>query len=277
MKIVTEISEMLETRKNLERPMGLVPTMGALHKGHKSLIDRSLRDNKSTVASIFVNPSQFSKTEDFNRYPQSLSLDLNLLEAAGVDIAFIPNNEAMYPQDFETWIEVEKTSALLEGKSRPGHFKGVATIVTKLFNIVRPDNAYFGQKDAQQLNIIKKLNKDLHLSISIIEMPTIRDIDGLAISSRNSYLTDQERLSAGLIFQALSKAKKMIRELETDTDTIKKEIINILNSSHLISIDYVSISRCETLEEVKTIEEPVLISLAVNVGNTRLIDNIITE
>ena len=277
MRIVSKISEMLAIQKDLERPLGLVPTMGALHRGHESLVNQSLKDNNSTVVSIFVNPSQFNATEDLEKYPKPLSTDLALLEKSGVDIAFLPDNEDMYPESFETWIEVEKTSAILEGQSRPGHFKGVATIVTKLFNIVKPDKAYFGQKDAQQLNIIKRLNEDLNIYVSIIDMPTIRDENGLAVSSRNAFLSDQERDAAHILFQSLSKAREMIIAGQCDTSTIRNGIMKMLGDSDLISVDYVSLSKLNSLKELTIIEKPVLISLAVTIGNTRLIDNIIVE
>tara|TARA_B100001750_G_C15483804_1_gene587116 strand:- start:232 stop:1065 length:834 start_codon:yes stop_codon:yes gene_type:complete len=277
MRIVSKVSEMLAIQKDLERPLGLVPTMGALHRGHESLVNQSLKDNNSTVVSIFVNPSQFNATEDLEKYPKPLSTDLALLEKSGVDIAFLPDNEDMYPESFETWIEVEKTSAILEGQSRPGHFKGVATIVTKLFNIVKPDKAYFGQKDAQQLNIIKRLNEDLNIYVSIIDMPTIRDENGLAVSSRNAFLSDQERDAAHILFQSLSKAREMIIAGQCDTSTIRNGIMKMLGDSDLISVDYVSLSKLNSLKELTIIEKPVLISLAVTIGNTRLIDNIIVE
>lgn len=277
MRIVSKVSEMLAIQKDLERPLGLVPTMGALHRGHESLVNQSLKDNNSTVVSIFVNPSQFNATEDLDKYPKPLSTDLALLEKSGVDIAFLPDNEDMYPESFETWIEVEKTSAILEGQSRPGHFKGVATIVTKLFNIVKPDKAYFGQKDAQQLNIIKRLNEDLNIYVSIIDMPTIRDENGLAVSSRNAFLSDQERDAAHILFQSLSKARDMIIAGQCDTSTIRNGIMKMLGDSDLISVDYVSLSKLNSLKELTIIEKPVLISLAVTIGNTRLIDNIIVE
>ena len=249
MKIVSKVSEMLAIQKDLLRPVGLVPTMGALHIGHESLINQSLKDNNSTVVSIFVNPSQFNAAADLEKYPKG----------------------------FETWIEAEKTSVILEGQSRPGHFKGVATIVTKLFNIVKPDKAYFGQKDAQQLNIIKRLNEDLNLFVSIIDMPTIRDENGLAVSSRNAFLTDAERDAAHILFQSLSQAKEMIMEGKYDAGIIRNRITKMLGDSDLISVDYVSISKLKSLEELTIIEKPVLISLAVIINNTRLIDNIIVE
>ena len=265
MRIVSKVSEMLAIQKDLERPLGLVPTMGALHRGHESLVNQSLKDNNSTVVSIFVNPSQFNATEDLEKYPKPLSTDLALLEKSGVDIAFLPDNEDMYPESFETWIEVEKTSAILEGQSRPGHFKGVATIVTKLFNIVKPDKAYFGQKDAQQLNIIKRLNEDLNIYVSIIDMPTIRDENGLAVSSRNAFLSDQERDAAHILFQSLSKAREMIIAGQCDTSTIRNGIMKMLGDSDLISVDYVSLSKLNSLKELTIIEKPVLISLAVTI------------
>ena len=277
MKIVSKVSEMLAIQKDLLRPVGLVPTMGALHIGHESLINQSLKDNNSTVVSIFVNPSQFNAAADLEKYPKPLNTDLALLEKAGVDIAFLPDNEEMYPKGFETWIEAEKTSVILEGQSRPGHFKGVATIVTKLFNIVKPDKAYFGQKDAQQLNIIKRLNEDLNLFVSIIDMPTIRDENGLAVSSRNAFLTDAERDAAHILFQSLSQAKEMIMAGKCDAGIIRDRITKMLGDSDLISVDYVSISKLKSLEELTIIEKPVLISLAVIINNTRLIDNIIVE
>ena len=199
MQIVESVSELIETQKLLTRPLGLIPTMGALHKGHLSLVEQSLQDNNTTVVSIFINPSQFGENEDLDKYPRALEADLALIEDAGVDIVFIPNQTDIYPDNFQTWVYVEEKSSILEGASRPWHFRGVATIVAKLFNLTRPDRAYFGQKDAQQLNVIKTLNMDLNMGVEIIGLPTVREKDGLAMSSRNSYLNDSERNIAPIL------------------------------------------------------------------------------
>ena len=275
MQIVESVSEMMDIQKLLIRPLGLVPTMGALHKGHLSLVEQSLQDNNTTVVSIFINPSQFGENEDLDKYPRPLEEDLALIENAGVDIAFIPNQTDIYADNFQTWVYMEEKSSILEGASRSGHFRGVATIVTKLFNITRPDRAYFGQKDAQQLNVIKTLNTDLNMGVEIIGMPTIREEDGLAMSSRNSYLSDSERNIASILYQSLCLSQEMFDTGERNPDKIKIAITNLLESHRQLSLDYVSVADLETLNEVNLIDKPVLILVAARIGTTRLIDNLV--
>ena len=275
MQIVESVSELIETQKLLTRPLGLIPTMGALHKGHLSLVEQSLQDNNTTVVSIFINPSQFGENEDLDKYPRALEADLALIEDAGVDIVFIPNQTDIYPDNFQTWVYVEEKSSILEGASRPWHFRGVATIVAKLFNLTRPDRAYFGQKDAQQLNVIKTLNMDLNMGVEIIGLPTVREKDGLAMSSRNSYLNDSERNIAPILYQSLCLSQEMFDTGERNPDKIKRAITNLLASQKQLSLDYVSVADLETLNEVNVINKPVLVLIAARLGTTRLIDNLV--
>lgn len=262
-------------RKQSQGTVGFVPTMGYLHEGHLELVRRARAENSVVVVSIFVNPTQFGPTEDFNRYPRDIPRDLGLLEQVGTDIVFIPSAEEMYPSGFNTWVVVEKVTERLEGKSRPGHFRGVATVVAKLFNIVEPTRAYFGQKDAQQVVVIKKMVSDLNMNLEIVVVPTVRESDGLAMSSRNVYLNPQERQAATVLFRALSLAESMWRKGERDAETIRQAMVSLIKEEPLAEIDYVSIAHPETLEELATIDGPALASLAVRIGKTRLIDNMV--
>jgi pantoate--beta-alanine ligase len=275
MKLINSIQEMKSLRKNVRGTLGFVPTMGYLHEGHISLVQQSVKDNDVTAVSIYVNPTQFGANEDFQAYPRDLDRDLKLLEKEGTDIVFFPSNNEMYPDDYCTWVDVEKITVRLEGEIRPGHFRGVATIVTKLFNIVQPDKAYFGQKDAQQALVIKKMVKDLNMNLEVIVMPTLREKDGLAMSSRNTYLNPGERKAATILYKALSKAKQLKEQGETGTSNIRNQMELLIKSEPLAKIEYISIADTQTLEELSTLSSQSLVSMAVRIGKTRLIDNLI--
>lgn len=266
---------MRKLRRQLTEPVGFVPTMGYFHEGHLSLVRQARKENPSVVVSIFVNPTQFGPSEDFRDYPQDLRRDLELLQ--NVDIAFVPSEGKMYPSGFSSWIDVEKITQRLEGASRPGHFRGVTTICAKLFNIIQPSRAYFGQKDAQQAVVIKKMVSDLNMNLEIIVAPTVRENDGLAMSSRNIYLNAEERQAAIILFKALSLARHLWQSGEKDANKIRHQMTSLIQKEPLARIDYVSIADANTLEELDVIDRPALASLAVTIGKTRLIDNIILE
>jgi pantoate--beta-alanine ligase len=275
MQIARSVNIMQNMRLELPEPVGLVPTMGYLHRGHLSLIERARSENASVVVSIFVNPAQFGPGEDLACYPRDEKHDLELLLNNGVDVAFLPQPDTMYPDKFNTWVIVEKITQPLEGAARPGHFRGVATVCNKLFNIVRPSVAYFGQKDAQQALVIRKMVDDLNMNLKIKVSPTLRETDGLAMSSRNSYLRPDERQAATVLYKALCLASNLWESGVTDAQYIRQKMADLINHEKLASIDYVSISDTETLEEQSEVHVPALISLAVRIGKTRLIDNII--
>ena len=279
MKIITTITEMKSYSaeyRRLGKSIGFIPTMGALHDGHLSLIRESANNNDITIVSIFVNPTQFAVNEDLDKYPRTLERDTELSKLAGADVIFAPTANEMYGSDYATYVEVGGSlTGGLCGKSRPTHFRGVTTVVAKLFNIVSPDKAYFGQKDAQQLAIITKMVGNLNMNIEIVPCETVRENDGLAMSSRNVYLTSEERKQATALFEALQTAKSIISDGETNATTIKNKISSTLNSKNLATIDYIEIVDFETFRETETIKSPTLIALAVKFGNTRLIDNII--
>jgi pantoate--beta-alanine ligase len=277
MEIVNTISRMKSLRRELTGSVGFVPTMGYLHEGHLSLIRQAKVDNSVAVVSLFVNPTQFGPNEDLKHYPRDVEHDLYLLRKVNTDIVFIPSDEEMYPAGFNSWVDVQEISEQLEGEHRPGHFKGVATIVAKLFNIIEPSKAYFGQKDAQQALVIQKMVADLNMNTKVIVLPTIREADGLAMSSRNTYLSTQERKSAVVLFKALTRAKEMYQNGEDKTENIRREMISIVSKEPLAIIDYLSISDARTLEELPILSEPALISIAVRIGKTRLIDNIVLK
>lgn len=253
--------------------VGFVPTMGYLHDGHLALVKRAGAENSAVVASIYVNPAQFGAGEDLASYPRDLDRDLELLRGEGVDIVFVPSGDEMYPPGFSSWVDVQKVTARLEGAARPGHFRGVATIVAKLFNIVRPDRAYFGQKDAQQVIVIKRMVADLNMGIDIVAVPTVRESDGLTMSSRNVYLSADERRAAAVLFEALTSAQQSARSGEKDAARLRRQMIALIENEPLARIDYVSIADAETLEELTSLDRPALASLAVRIGGTRLIDN----
>jgi len=275
MKVITKIADMRKLRRELTAPVGFVPTMGYLHEGHLSLVRKARAENPSLVASIFVNPTQFGPQEDFQSYPRDTKRDLALLEKEATDLVFAPSAEEMYPPRFNSWVEVGKVSERLEGASRPGHFRGVTTVCAKLFNIVQPTRAYFGQKDAQQALVIKKMVSDLNLNLEIVTLPTVREPDGLAMSSRNTYLSPEERKAALVLYQALSLAQKRWERGEKDAESIRQEMRNLIQKEPLATINYVSIADADTLDELDTVKLPALVSLAVKIGKTRLIDNIL--
>jgi len=266
---------MKEARHRLRGSVGFVPTMGYLHEGHLELARRSRDENRYTVVSIFVNPTQFGPKEDFAKYPRDTERDLAMLKKEQVNIVFMPSAEEMYPPRYSTWVDLEKVTERLEGTIRPGHFRGVATVVAKLFNIVEPTRAYFGQKDAQQLVVIKKMVADLNMNLEVIAVPTVREPDGLAMSSRNVYLNPQEREAALILSKSLSLARKLWSKGERNADIIRREMTSLIETEPLGTIDYVSVADAETLEELAKIDRPAVVSLAVKIGKTRLIDNIV--
>ena len=259
------------------KSVGFVPTMGALHAGHVSLIKAARQKCDFVVVSIFVNPTQFGPSEDFDKYPRPIEEDTKICEQAGVDLVFNPTAGEMYKTANITWVNVEKLTELLCGRSRPGHFRGVTTVCTKLFNIVRPDFAFFGQKDAQQAIVIKRMADDLNMRLEVVICPIVRENDGLAMSSRNKYLSVDQRAEAVLLYKSLMYAEKMVKNGSCDCAKIKNQIKEILNESPLISVEYISIVNIETLADIEEITDTALIALAVNLGRTRLIDNIIVD
>lgn len=260
------------------KTIGFVPTMGALHEGHLSLIRRAKDECDVTVVSIFVNPTQFAIGEDFDRYPRDIDGDLKKLSSLKVDAVFTPDDGEMYPEGFSTSINIGPIGEILCGASRPGHFNGVATVVAKLFNIVMPDRAYFGQKDYQQAVIVKKLVKELNFDIDIIVCPTVREPDGLAMSSRNIYLSQEERKAAAVLYRALKDGEELVLTGRVeDASYIKEELGRLIKAAPSANIDYVTLVNPHDLEAVKRIELPVVICLAVKIGDTRLIDNIIVD
>lgn len=261
-------------RKRLTGTWGLVPTMGALHQGHLSLIRRARAENDHVAVSIFVNPTQFAPGGDFDKYPRTLESDLAQLEPFGVELVFVPSAAEMYPPGFETYVLVENVSQPLEGAMRPGHFRGVATIVIKLLNIVQPDRAYFGQKDAQQVAVLKQMTRDLDLPVEIIVGETVREPDGLALSSRNAYLSAQERQRATVLFRALTAARNCFMQGESSGEALREAIRRVVAQEPLAQVDYVSAADPLTLQELDRVSDRVLLSLAVRIGATRLIDNL---
>ncbi len=277
MKVVETINEMKQVRQQLAEPVGFVPTMGYLHEGHISLVRGARAENASVVVSIFVNPTQFGPREDFASYPRDTQRDLALLKKRKTDIVFMPSAVEMYPPQFDSWVEVSKVTERLEGASRPTHFRGVTTVVAKLFNIVQPSKAYFGQKDAQQAFVIRKMAIDLNMNLEVVTLPTVREPDGLAMSSRNIYLNPEERQAAVVLYQALSLAQQLWSQGEKNAEKIRQEMIGLIQKQPLANIDYISIADNETLEELDTIKPKTLVSMAVKIGKTRLIDNIVLE
>ena len=275
MQIADSIPEMKNVRKRLLEPVCFVPTMGYLHEGHLSLVRRARAENKSVIVSIFVNPTQFGPNEDYSTYPRDTKRDLEMLEAEQTDVVFMPQASEMYPPDACSWVDVEGITGCLEGASRPGHFRGVTTIVAKLFNIAEPARAYFGQKDAQQALVIRKMVKDLNMNVEIVICPTMREHDGLAMSSRNVYLGPEERESALVLWESLNAAKRAWENGEKNAENIRQIVRSLIEKTPGSRIDYVSVADTETLAELDLIERPVLISLAVRIGKTRLIDNIV--
>jgi len=278
MKVYKSITPLVAKTNDIRRQnksIGLVPTMGCLHEGHLSLIKKARKDTDCVVVSIFVNPIQFGPREDLKEYPQDLKRDLGLCRKIGVDIVFLPDTKSMYSNGFSTYVNVEGITDGLCGAARPGHFKGVATVVMKLFNIVRPDIVYFGQKDAQQAIVIKKMTKDLNMPVKVKVLPIVRERNGLAMSSRNLYLSPRERGQALSIYKSLKLAEGLYKNGERDSGKIIKRMRNVILDQKDAKIDYVSIVNFKTLKAVNKISEKALVALAVKFGSTRLIDNII--
>jgi pantoate--beta-alanine ligase len=277
MQVVGTIPEIRTLRQQLSGSVGFVPTMGYLHEGHLALVKQARIENSAVIVSIYVNPTQFGPREDFGAYPRELNRDLESLQKEGVDIVFVPSDDEMYPPEFSSWVDVEKVTGRLEGASRPGHFRGVATVVAKLFNIVQPTRAYFGQKDAQQAAVIKRMVADLNLGMEIVVVSTVRERDGLAMSSRNVYLSPEERRAATILFRALNLARQLRQGGEKDAEEIRRQMTSLIQKEPLAQIDYVSIADAETLEELDLVDHPALASLAIRIGKTRLIDNMPLE
>lgn len=277
-RIISSLTEMNEYSRDLKRQnhkIAFVPTMGALHEGHLSLVSRANEAADHTVVSIFVNPTQFGQNEDFGKYTRDLEGDIEKLSAFKVDAVFFPSAEEIYPENFQTYLEVTELQKVLCGRYRPGHFRGVATVVLKLFNIVQPDFAIFGQKDFQQLKVIERFVRDLHLGVEIIPMPIVREKDGLALSSRNAYLSAGERVKALALSSALSVINDSFKDGCNDAGRLLEQGLKVLESSDVKDIDYLEIRDSENLELIKTAQSGNLVAVAVRIGNTRLIDNII--
>ncbi len=276
-KTIESVRSLVNDVRSKNKKIGLVPTMGALHIGHISLIEAAVKESDFVVVSIFVNPTQFGPGEDFEKYPRPLDADLEICKKAGADVIFAPTADEMYPEKNLTWVTVEKLTEPLCGKSRPGHFRGVTTVCTKLFNIVGPDAAWFGQKDAQQAIVIKQMVADLNLPLDIIICPTVREPSGLAISSRNQYLSEKQKKDAANIYKSLQKSRDMIEAGQNETAKIIAEMQKILQEIPSIEIEYISIVDAETLENIETISGKILIAVAIRIGGTRLIDNILVD
>ena len=278
MRRIQNVHAMRSWSRGLQRErvtIGLVPTMGALHEGHRSLIRAARLACDASAVSIFVNPLQFGPLEDFDRYPRSLAQDLSLCQSAGVDAVFIPRAQEMYPPDFETAVSVQRLTRRYEGLSRPGHFGGVTTVVMKLLNIVRPDKAFFGQKDYQQTVVVERLVKDLNLDTEIVVRPTVREPDGLALSSRNRHLSPEERKAATVLYRALSDGRELIRAGERSVKKVEAAMTRLIWAEPLARLDYLAVADPITLDEVRSVRGRVVLLLAVWIGKSRLIDNLI--
>jgi len=278
MRVISTNKEMSQACREAVKPIGLVPTMGALHAGHLSLVDRARADNLTVAVSIFVNPAQFGDQDDLAKYPRDLKGDLEMLRRHGVDLVYCPTVDEVYPEGFDTWVNVGPLADKLEGLHRPGHFRGVATVVSKLFNVTLPSRAYFGQKDGQQTVVIQKLVRDLDMDVEVVVMPTIREPDGLAMSSRNIQLSPEQRQAAPVVYRALCRAHTLWMEGERNGDALRAAAQAILEAeSQVDQIDYVSVANMATLEEMDQVEGPAMVSAALQMGPVRLIDNIILE
>ena len=273
MQTIYSFSELRAVRASMRGSFGLIPTMGALHVGHASLVERARQECNYIGTSIFVNPTQFGVGEDFGKYPRTLEKDLVLLESLGADIVFAPRVDAIYPPGYQTWVDVADVTAPLEGKYRPGHFRGVTTVVAKLLNAFTPSKAYFGQKDAQQVVVLKRMVRDLSFPVELMVCPTVREADGLAMSSRNAYLLPAERQAATVLYRSLCAAKEKYDGGERNGEMLRAAMQSMLDREPLAATQYVSAADPETLGELDRIEKSVLLSLAVQIGKTRLIDN----
>lgn len=274
---IKSVRRLVKAARSKGNKIGLVPTMGALHIGHICLIEKAVKGSDFVVVSIFVNPTQFGPGEDFEKYPRSFESDLEICRKAGVDVVFAPSPQEMYKKENLTWVNVEKLTEPLCGRSRPRHFRGVTTVCAKLFNIVEPDVAYFGQKDAQQAIVIKRMVADLNMPLEIVVCPTVREPDGLAVSSRNKYLSEQQRKDATYIYKSLKKCESLVEAGTTDSKTIIGEMKQILNQVSSIEIEYISIVDAESLQELERIAGKALAAVAVKIGSARLIDNIVVD
>ena len=278
MRIIQSRDDMRQACRQSARPLGLVPTMGALHDGHLSLVNSARADCSCVAVSIFVNPTQFAEGEDFAEYPRDLDADLEMLRQQGVDLVFVPEINEIYPPGFDTWVDVGPIADRLEGAARPGHFRGVATVVAKLFGIVQPDRAYFGQKDGQQTVVVCKLARDLDLGVEVVVLPTIREPDGLAMSSRNVRLNPEQRSAAAAVYRALSAGRARWEQGERDAEVLRGAVLDVLGSEPLLGdVDYVSIASTDSLEELDPVAVGAMLSTAVHLGAIRLIDNLILK
>ena len=278
MRVVKTKLEMVRACHEAARTLGLVPTMGALHDGHLTLVRQAREENETLAVTIFINPTQFSPQEDLAQYPRDLERDLGMLREEGADLVFVPPVEEIYPPGFDTWVQIGALAERLEGANRPGHFRGVATVLTKLFNIVGPDRAYFGQKDGQQTVVVRKLARDMDMGLEIVVVPTVRDADGLALSSRNVYLNPEERRAAPVVYRALCRAQELRSHGVGDCDRLRAEVKQVLLEEPLVEqVEYVSVAGAEDLEELTEVTGPAMVSVAVKIGETRLIDNIMLE
>lgn len=275
MQIIASLSDLRTARLSYNGTVGLVPTMGYLHEGHLSLVSRAKAENQHVIVTIFVNPTQFGANEDLSKYPRDLERDLSLLRPLGVDLVWTPTAEIMYPPGYQTWVEVEALTNPLEGAMRPGHFRGVTTVVAKLFNATQPTKAYFGQKDAQQAAVIRRMVTDLNFPLDMVICPTTREADGLAMSSRNKYLNEAERKAATVLFRALSAAKALYENGERNAEALRGKMKAVLGAEPLAQIQYVSCADYDTLEELQVVKGKALLSMAVFLGKTRLIDNFV--
>ena len=278
MRVIRTNNEMSQACREAVKPVGLVPTMGALHAGHLNLVDQARADNLTVAVSIFVNPTQFGDLKDLEKYPRDLEGDLEMLRDHGVDLVYVPTVDEVYPKGFDTWVDVGPLAEKLEGLHRPGHFRGVATVVSKLFNVMQPDRAYFGQKDGQQVVVIQKLARDLDMGVEVVVMPTIREPDGLAMSSRNVQLSADQRQAASVVHQALRRAYQLWIGCERNGDVLREAASQILQAEPMVdSIDYVSVAGMSTLDESAHVDGRAMVSVAVHMGAVRLIDNIVLE
>ncbi len=276
MKTITKVAEMRAVRAELSGSIGLVPTMGYLHEGHLSLVRRGVEENDHTIVSIFVNPTQFGPGEDFERYPRDESRDLGLLDAEGVDIVFMPSVDEMYPPRFDDWVELHGPLVeRFEGAHRPGHFRGVTTVVARLIHIIQPDRAYFGQKDAQQLRVVSRMVQELGLPVEIIGMPIVREPDGLAMSSRNVYLSPEDRAAALVLSRSLRHAEAFVTSGERDAQEIETEVREMIGKEPRVVLEYAEVVDEETLEDIEVLDRPALLLLVGRLGKTRLLDNVI--
>ncbi|MDO8616311.1 MAG: pantoate--beta-alanine ligase [Dehalococcoidia bacterium] len=274
MEVLSTVAAMQSARAATPGSVALVPTMGCLHEGHLALVRRARAENEHVVVSIFVNPTQFGPQEDFERYPRDPERDLRLLAAERVDAVFMPTVEEMYPPGFDEWVELRgPLTERLEGAARPGHFRGVATVVARLFRIVQPHRAYFGEKDAQQLQVIRRLVRELHLPVEILSVPTVREPDGLAMSSRNAYLSAEERRAALALSRSLRAAERLLGNGVTDAETLRRAARDEIAREPGVRLEYVSVSDGETFEELEQVERPARLLVAARAGRTRLIDN----